>query len=310
MPFRALQNFVDRWNGKSDDNEGVAEFLKIAIENPKEEENIVAIEEGEGSDPGGEKYIEISSAPGDVAPSPRPLGVVPTGHARIQIKWAKRFDFVRREEIKDGSGNFNFESASPQLLLALDLASWYDSRFVLVNNTRLVEIALGLVWTEYGELGVAVPWSMSQVPNCPSDWIKKCDEWNTCLDEYSNGNPTQEELLKAWCTFNSGLRSQAKKPLEYHLGLGAKKKNTDFGALASDLFGLDRDLREKVRDALGGEERTDNWDDWMQNHARKQKEEDKNRFAPYPLAFAPEHGTLIETGDIEEMRAQINDKSR
>ena len=316
LPFRALQNFLDRWNGstaKSVDNEGIAAFLRIAIESPKEEENTVGVEEGEGSHPGGEKYIEISSAPGGVAPSPRPPGIVHPRHTRVQIKWAKRLDFVRREEITDSSENFNFDWASPGLLLALDLVDWCRSRFVLVNNTRLVQRALGLVWTEYEELGVVIPWPMNHVPNCPSGWIKKCDEWNKYLGEYSNGNPTQEELLKAWCTFNSGLRSQAKKPLEYHLGLGAKKKNTDFGALASDLFGLDRDLREKVRDALGEEEGTNNWDDWMQKHARKQKEqkeEDKNRFAPYPLAFAPEHGTLIDNGDIEEMRAQINDKSR
>ena len=67
MPFRALQNFFDRWNDnntKFGGNEGVAEFLKIAIENPKEEGNTVAVDGGEGSNPGGEKHIEISSAPG------------------------------------------------------------------------------------------------------------------------------------------------------------------------------------------------------------------------------------------------------
>ena len=313
MPFRALQNFVDRWNGKSDDNEGVAEFLKIAIENPKEEENIVAVEEveeGEGSHPGGEKYIEVSSAPGDVAPSPRPLGVVPTGHARIQIKWAKRLDFVRREEIKDGSGNVNFESASPQLLLALDLESWCRSRFVLVNNLRLTRRALGLVWTEYEEKRVVVPWPMNKIPNYPSQWIEKCSEWNSCLSKYSkdSGNPTEEEILMAWCAFNSGVQPPVDKTLEYYL-LEATKNTLDFGAFASDLFGLAPDLRAKVRDALGGEEGTSNWDDWMQDHARKHKEEEKTRFAPYPLAFAPEGGATIGEDDIRKMRAQINDKS-
>ena len=315
LPFRALQNFLDRWNGstaKSVDNEGIAEFLRIAIESPKEEENTVGVEEGEGSHPGGEKYIEISSAPGDVAPSPRPPGIVRPRHAGVKIKWAKRLDFVRREEITDGSGNFNFDWASPGLLLALDLVDWCRSRFVLVNNTRLVESALGLVWTEY-EKDVVVPWPMNHVPDCPSQWIKKCDEWNKYLGEYSNGNPTEEQILKAWCAFNSSLQAQAKKPLEYHLGLAAIKKNADLGALANDLLGLDPDLRKKVQDALGGEEGTNNWDDWMQKHARKQKEqkeEDKNRFAPYPLAFVPEYGATIDQNDIEKMRALLNDKSR
>ena len=310
LPFRALQNFVDRWNGKSGDNEGVAEFLKIAIENPKEEANTVGVEGGEGSHPGGEKYIEISSAPGDVAPSARPPGTIRTSRTGAQVKWAKRLDFVRREENKDDSGIPKFQSASPELLLALDLAFWCRSRFVLVNNTRLVQRALGLVWTEYEELGVVIPWPLNHDPNCPSDWIKKCDEWNTCLDQYSNGKPTQEEILKAWCAFNSGLQPQAKESLEYHLGLEAIRKNTDFGALASGLFGLNPDLRKKVRNALGGEERTNDWDGWMQDHARKQKEEDKNRFAPYPLAFAPERGTPIDEEDINKLRAQVNDNSR
>ena len=313
LPFRALQNFLDRWNGnntKSVDAEGVAEFLKIAIENPKEEENTVAVEGGEGSHPGGGKYIEISSAPGEVAPSPRPPGVIHTGHAGIQIKWAKRLDFVRREENKDGSGSFEFGSASPELLLAFDLASWCSSRFVLVNNLRLTQRALGLVWTEYEEDGVVVPWPMNHVPNCPSQWIERCDEWNKYLGEYSNGNPRQEEILKAWCAFNSGSQPQENKSLEYHLELEAIKKNANFGALASDLFGLDPVLLDKVRDALGREERTDYWDDWMQDQAGKQKEEDKSRFAPYPLAFAPECGTAIYQKDIKKMRAQINDKSR
>lgn len=313
LPFRELQNFLDRWNGnnaKSVGNEGIAEFLRIAIESPKEEENTVGVEEGEESHPGGEKYIEISSAPGDVAPSPRPPGIVHPGHTRVQIKWAKRLDFVRREEITDGSGNFNFDWASPGLLLALDLVDWCRSRFVLVNNTRIVQRALGLVWTEYENDGVVIPWPMNHVPNCPSRWIEKCDEWNKYLGEYSNGNPRQEETLKAWCAFNSGLQSQANKSLEYHLELDAIKNNADFAALASDLFGLDPDLRKKVRDALGGEEGTSNWNNWMKENVRKQKEEDKNRFAPYPLAFAPEHGTSIDTGNIEKTKAQINDKSR
>ena len=305
LPFRALQNFVDRWNGESGDNEGVAEFLKIAIESPKEEENIVAVEEGEGSHPSGGKYIEISSAPDDVAPSPRPPGVIHTGHAGIQIKWAKRLDFVRREENKDGGENPKFQSASPQLLLALDLASWCRSTFVLVNNLRLTKSALGLVWTEYEKTRVVVPWPMNDIPRYPSKWIEKCNEWNSCLGKYSkdSGNPTEEEILKAWCAFNSSLQSQVKKSLEYHLGLEAIKKNADIGALASDLFGLDPVLRKKVRDALGGEERTDNWDDWMQKNARKQKVEDKTRFAPYPLAFVPEYGATIDQNDIEKMRA-------
>ena len=312
MPFRALQNFVDRWNGnnaKSVDNEGIAEFLKIAIENPKEEENTVGVEGWVGSHPGGEKYIEISSAPGDVSPSPRAPGVIRTRHAGVQIKWAKRLDFVRREENKDDSGDFNFGSTSPQLLLALDLEAWCRSRFVLVSNTRLVQRALGLVWTEYEEFGVVIPWPMNHVPNCPSQWIEKCDDWNKYLGEYSNGNPRQEEILKAWCVFNSGLQSEEQKPLEYYL-LEAQKNTPDFGAFASDLFGLAPDLRAKVRDALGGEEGTSNWDDWIQEHARKQKAEDKTRPALYPLAFAPEHGARIDAGYIEKMRAQINDKSR
>ena len=298
LPFRALQNFFDRWNDnntKSGGNEGVAEFLKIAIENPKEEENTVSVEGGEGSHLGGEKYIEISSAPGDVAPSPRPPGVIHTGHAGIQIKWAKRLDFVRREENKDPSENPKFESASPQLLLALDLESWCRSRFVLVNNLRLTERALGLVWTEYEEKEkeMVVPWPMGDIPKCPSDWIKKCNEWNTRLDEYSNGNPTQEEILKAWCAFNSGLQSQAKKPLEYHLGLEAIKNNPDFRVFGSDYIGLDPDLRSRVRDVLAGEKGTRDFDEWVRNHTRKQ-EEKTTRFAAYPLAFAPERGTQFD----------------
>lgn len=314
LPFRALQNFLDRWNGnnaKSVDNEGIAEFLRIAIENPKEEENTVSVEEGEGSHPGGEKYIEISSAPGDVAPSPRPPGIVRPGHAGVQIKWAKRLDFVRREEVKDGSGNFNFDWASPGLLLALDLVSWCRSRFVLVNNTRLMQPALGLVWTENKERDVVVPWPMNHVPNCPSQWIEKCDKWNKYLDEYSNGNPTEEEILMAWCAFNSGVQPPVDKTLEYYL-LEAKKNNTDFGAFASDLFGLAPDLHAKVRDALGGDAGTRDFDDWMAKHARKHKEEEKTRFAPYPLAFAPEYVTPIDVTSIgiDEIRAQINDKRR
>ena len=311
LPFRALQNFVDRWNGKSDDNEGVAEFLKIAIENPKEEENTIAVEGGEGSNPSGGKYIEISSAPGDVAPSPRPPGVIRTRQAGVQIKWAKRLDFVRWEENKDDSGKPKFGSASPELLLALDLVSWCHSRFVLVSNTRLTQRALGLVWTEYEDKRVVVPWPMNDIPNYPSQWIEKCNEWNSCLSKYSkdSGNPTEEEILKAWCAFNSGLQPPEIESLEYHLALKTIKNKTDFGAFASDLFGLAPDLRARVRDALGGEEGTNNWDNWMRKHARKHKEEEKTRVAPYPLAFAPERGETIGQDDIRKMRAQINDKS-
>lgn len=296
LPFRALQNFLDSWNGdniESDGNEGVVEFLRIAIEHPKEEANTVAVVGGEGSNPSGKKYIEISSAPGDVAPSPRAYGVIRTRNAGVQIKWANRLDFVRREENKDPNENLKFESASPQLLLALDLESWCRSRFVLVNNLRLTERALGLVWTEYEDNEMVVPWPMGDIPNCPSDWIKKCNEWNTRLDEYSNGNPTQEEILKAWCAFNSGLQSQAKKPLEYHLGLKAIKNNPDFRVFGSDHIGLDPDLCNRVRDGLTGEEGTRDFDEWVRNHTRKQ-EEKTTRFAPYPLAFAPERGTQFD----------------
>ncbi|MYC83218.1 MAG: hypothetical protein F4X19_14160 [Acidobacteria bacterium] len=295
LPFRALQNFVDRWNGKSGDNEGVAEFLKIAIENPMEEANTVGVEGGEGSHPGGEKYIEISSAPGDVAPSPRPPGIIRTRRTGAQIKWAKRLDFVRREENKDPSENPKFESASPQLLLALDLEAWCRSRFVFVNNTRLVKSALGLVWTEYEEKRAVMPWPMINIPNFPSQWIDRCNEWSSCLAKYSkdSDNPTQEELLKAWCSFNSGLQPQAKESLEYHLGLKAIKNNPDFKVFSSDHIGLDPDLSRRVRHVLAGEEAARDYDDWVRKNTRK-REEITTEFAPYLLAFAPERGTQFD----------------
>ena len=306
LPFRALQNFFDMWNAhtNSDGNEGIAEFLKIAIENPAEEAYTVAVMGGEGSDSHGERHIEISSPPGDVAPSPRLTGVIHTGLADVRIKWARRFDFMWRQEVTDGSGRFNYHSAAPELLLALDLADWCRSRFVLVNNLRLTQRTLGLVWTEYEKIGVVIPWPMKEIPKCPSDWIKKCDKWKTCLNKYSNGDPKEEEILKAWCTFNSDIsnsQSGRRRGLEAHLK--AVKNEPDFAVFGSDLLGFNLDLHKRVLAALGGEGTT-NWDKLVRKHARKSREPE-TQFAPYWPTFTPEHGKEPEPSDIEKMQEAI-----
>ena len=306
LPFRALQNFFDMWNAhtNSDGNEGIAEFLKIAIENPAEEANTVAVMGGEGSDSRGERHIEISSPPGDVAPSPRLAGVIHTGLADVRIKWARKFDFVQRREVTDGSGRFNYHSAAPELLLALDLASWCRSRFVLVNNLRLTQRTLGLVWTEYEEIGVVIPWPMKEIPKCPSGWIEKCHKWKTCLSEYSNEDPKEEEILKAWCTFNSDIsnsQSWRRRGLEAHLK--AVKNEPDFAVFGSDLLGFNLDLHKRVLAALGGEGTT-NWDKLVRKHARKSREPE-TQFAPYWPTFTPEHGKEPEPSDIKKMREAI-----
>ena len=296
LPFRVLQSFLDRWGGnntKCGDPEGIAEFLRIAIENPQEEEMTVVLESGEGSNPSGEKSIEISSGPGDVAPSPRQAGVIHTRRTNVQIKWARRWDFVRREENKDGSGNFKFEPAAPQLLLALDLVSWCPSRFVLVNNLRHTLRTLGLVWTEYEGMGVVVPWPMKKVPDCPSKWIKKVVEWNGLLGQYSK-NPTEEEIFEAWCAFNS---DDPARPLEHHL-------KANLVAFESDLLGLGP-LHKKVREMRGVKTTTEG-DAWVERHGRKLGKTSPNRFAPYPQAFTPEHGEPIDDV-IPKMRDVVGD---
>ena len=97
---------------------------------------------------------------------------------------------------------------------------------------------------------------------------------------------------KGMVCFNSGVRP-GNKSLEYCLKVVKNKRK--FAILGSPFLGLNEDLQRTVCSVLG-EEGTNNWDDWMRKHARKQKEEETTRFPRYPLAFVPEHGTqLIST---------------
>ena len=256
LTFRSLQNFFDRWSNEANlvyDNGliGISEFLKVAISDPKEESLLV-------SDPTAESRIEISSSPGVYAPIARPAGTAINGRKQIEIKWAIQLDFVRRDRGDDNNTEVIFQSASPGHLLALDLVAWEPSTFEIVNDLRLADRTLGLIWTEItvgGEMSV-VPWPMREIPTSPLGWIQQCRRFNEILSNFSPsplhfGNPTVEQLVMAWCVYVSEKTVELSMPLQHYLKSLSDEVTSVLTALGSDLLGLPSALRDDFRKSLG-----------------------------------------------------------
>ena len=250
LAFRGLQTFFDRWVGDSNASNimGVVDFLKIAIEDPKEEALTIS-----GPTNGGP--IEISSDTGIYAPAPRLSGSTQSNGNASTIKWVRRWDFVRRQEGKDDSKQITYEPASPGHLLALDLAFWESSEFQIVSDLRLVNRPLGLVWTEitYCEHQIVIPWPGKSINNSPSDWIEQSTLWNEHLEKYSDdfGFLGWQEILRAWCTFVSGREAMPKSSLKELIEFEAFAKLPNIADLGSEIFGFSANTINSLRDQLG-----------------------------------------------------------
>ena len=250
LPFRALQSFFDRWVGDSNVSNimGVVDFLKIIVEDPKEEALTIS-----GPTNGGP--IEISSNTAVYAPAPRLSGSIQSNGGVATIKWAKRWDFVREVEDKDVSLQIAYEPASPGHLLALDLASWAPSEFAIVSDLRLVDRPLGLVWTElaYDGENIVIPWPGKTIVNSPSEWIRQSTLWCEHLDKYSNssGFVEGEDILKAWCTFLAGRQATPDTPLGKLLEYEFVAKLPNIADLGTEIFGLSANTIKTIRDQLG-----------------------------------------------------------
>ena len=155
IAFRKLQNFYDRWHQGQNQHgsSGIVEFLKLAIESPKEDELFVASQMED-------QVIRFNGKPGICTAVPwryqeLELGTTP----RYVIKWVESVEFVRRVSWEYPEQNdIIYNSASPQYLLALDLVSWRPSRFQISSNLGLTPVSLGPVWTEDREDDVVIPW--------------------------------------------------------------------------------------------------------------------------------------------------------
>ena len=294
LAFRSLQSFFDRWSGEADLStsnglHGIAEFLRIAISDPQEESL-------SASNPTPSDRIEISSYPGVYAPRPRPAGSVEGSTKQIEIKWAVQLDFVRRELGKGDKPEEIYQNASPGHLLALDLAVWENSTFELANDLRLTNRALGLVWTEISENGkfFVVPWPLKERPISPLEWVRQCNRFNEILNLYipsshRSSNPTEEELVMAWCVFISGKNVQISMPVQYHLEHTASDFARELKALGSEHLGLSTKLRETVRKSLGAGL---DWDAEVQRYPVERTSLNHNMLAFVPTVEAPEINSL------------------
>ena len=240
-PFRLLQHFCDRFTPQLNSTnepvglrnaDGIAEFFSIAINDTSEEDAFAtAVADSiEGNDGG--SYIEIASKPAVYAASPRRLKTL-NGQNNSRIKWALSLDFICKTEADDSfvGKQTKFDSASPEHLLALDLADWCPLQVVLVNDLRLTSRSVGFVWTEYPAENIVIPWPMLKTPSCPSKWLELFQNWRMQASTIEIDSP--RTIFSAWYEFLMSSANNESTP--FHETDAAK-------FLSSSLIGLDKKL--------------------------------------------------------------------
>lgn len=209
LAFRKLQGFSDKWSGQTNSSlDAVEEFLKLALEDPLEEVLIVEKERRVGS-----HFDQVIKLTGGFSRS----AAVSANIEKIDIenttvKWFTQLDFfqkiyLRREMVDSDDNESNLiNSASPNFLLAFDLASEYSDQIEIDRNIKFIGCPLSFVWSEFRveEKIYLRPWPMLRKHNSPSSLFKYHQDWMPMLKECKthDGDATYKLLKSAWCKLN------------------------------------------------------------------------------------------------------------
>ena len=207
--FRKLQSFSDKWSGQTDSSiHGVADFLKVALEDPLEKVLFVDVEQRAGA-----RFDLIIKLTGEFSQSAAvSANIEEIDEEASRIKWFTQLDFYQksdRGQATVGSDDNEFhsiDSASPNYLLAYDLAFEYSNQIEIDRNIKFIGCPLGFVWAEFPieEKTCLVTWPMLRQPNSPSQMFKIHQNWIAMLDECQTrgGGITYESIKDTWCKFN------------------------------------------------------------------------------------------------------------
>ena len=206
LTFRNLQGFSDKWSGQTNSSfEAVEEFLKLVLEDPLEEELIVATEQRVNLH--FDRVIKLTGELSQLAAVS--ASVEKIDEDNITVKWLTQLDFyqkvIRSREPVSSDGN-EPNPASPNFLLAVDLASEYSHQVEIDRNIKFIGCPLGFVWSEFhiNEKPYLATWPMLRQPNTPSQLFKNHQIWMTTFELYQTREKgISSELLKStWCKFN------------------------------------------------------------------------------------------------------------
>lgn len=206
IAFRKLQGFSDKWSGQTNPSfDATEQFLKLVLEDPLEEELIVATDQRVGS-----HFDQVIKVTGELSRSAAVTdNVEKVDKDGTAIKWLTQLDFYQktfRSREPVGSDDNEPNPTTPNFLLAFDLASEYSHQIEIDRNIKFIGCPLGFVWSELRlkEKTYLRPWPMLRKHNSPSKLFKYHQDWVTMLKDYQthNGDITYDLLKSAWCEFN------------------------------------------------------------------------------------------------------------
>ncbi len=208
--FRKLQGFSDKWSGQTDFSiDGVADFLKLALEDPLEKPLFVDVEQRAGS-----LFDRIIKLTGEFSQSAAVSeNIEEIDEEDSRIKWFTHLDFYQksdRGQATDDSDDielYSIDSTSPNYLLAYDLACEYSKLIEIDRNIEFIGCPLSFIWTEYHrkEKTYFMPWPMVRIPDSPSEIFTRYRDWVTMLIRglEHEGDISYEFLKNTWCEFNN-----------------------------------------------------------------------------------------------------------
>ena len=139
LTFRKLQGFSDKWSGQTNSSfNAVEEFLILALEDPLEEELIVATEQRVGSD-----FDQVIKLTGERSRSAAvSANIEKIDEDNTTVKWLTQLDFyqkrfwTRETDSSDDNESNPINPSSPNFLLAYDLASEYSNWIEIDRNIK------------------------------------------------------------------------------------------------------------------------------------------------------------------------------
>ena len=226
LTFRKLQGFSDKWSGQTDSSfDAVEEFLKLVLQDPLEEELIVATEQRADS-----HFGQVIKLTGEFSRS----AAVSDNIEKIDendttIKWLTQLDFYQkifrsREPVgSDDTESNPINPASPNFLLAYDLVSDYSNLIEIDRNIKFIGCPLGFVWSEFRikESTYLAPWPMLRKHDSPSKFFEYHQDWMNMLRKFQtpNGDITYDLLKSTWCKLNKIDDKKLNKELSVVLDL-------------------------------------------------------------------------------------------
>ena len=208
--FRKLQGFSDKWSGQTESSiDGVADFLKLALEDPLEKTLFVDVEQRAGS-----RFNRIIELNGEFSQSAAvSANIEEIDEEDSRIRWFTQLDFYQKSDRRkatvgsDANDSYSIDSATPNYLLAYDLASEYSNLIEIDRNIEFIGCPLGFIWSERSgkEKTYLMPWPMVRMPDSPSEIFIRHRDWVTLLMKglKHEGNATYELLKNTWCEFNN-----------------------------------------------------------------------------------------------------------